>query len=84
MKKFLTLLLVLSVLIIPSCRTTRTEENKSIQLPPKPQRQKLENPETLKDYALIIVYYEGLVQQWESWGNTVEGMINGTDSQYGN
>ena len=72
------------MLIIPSCRTTRTEENKNIQLPPKPQRQKLENPETLKDYALIIVYYEGLVQQWESWGNTVEGMINGTDSQYGN
>lgn len=53
-------------------------------LPPKPQRQKLQSPEGLKDYALIIAYYEGLVQQWESWGNTVEEMINGTDNQHGN
>ena len=84
MKKFLTLLVVLSALIILSCRTTRTEENKGIVLPPKTQRQKLQSPESLKDYALIIAYYEGLVQQWESWGNTVEGMINGTDNQHGN
>ena len=49
-----------------------------------PQRQELRKPESLKDYALIIVYYESLVQEWESWGATVEDIVNGkrTDIKY--
>lgn len=59
--------------IIQSC--TSTKQKKEIVLPPKPQRQKLKAPEELKDYALIIVYYDNLVEQWELWGETVENLI---------
>lgn len=61
------------------CRTTKQKENK-IVLPPKPERQELIPPKTLKDYASIIVYYDTLVQEWESWGQTVEEIIDGSIS----
>lgn len=57
------------------CRTTKQKQNKPV-LPPKPERQKLTPPETLKDYALLIVYYDSLVQEWESWGEAVEGIVD--------
>lgn len=42
-----------------------------------PERSEIQPPETLKDYARIIVYYEYLVQDWELWGKTVEGLVDG-------
>lgn len=44
-------------------------------MPPKPQRQEQKAPEELKDYALLLVYYEYLVEQWELWGETAEKII---------
>ena len=38
----------------------------------------MKKPETFKDHASIIVYYEYLVQEWELWGKTVEDLIDGT------
>lgn len=66
-KMFLTLYLALSVLITVNCRTVPSE----IELPPKPQREKLEEPKDIKDYAVIIAYYESLVSLWENWGDYV-------------
>ena len=67
------LLLLLWTLTTLSCVSTKPQ--KKIELPPKPQRMEMEAPETLKDYAHLIVYYEFLVQEWESWGDTVSAMV---------
>lgn len=56
------------------CKTTKQDAS-TITLPPKPQRQELTRPESLKDYALILNYYEHLVQEWEQWGDTVSQMV---------
>lgn len=50
---------------------------KAIILPPKPERAELKKPETLRDCAAVIVYYEHLVQEWELWGRTAEGLVYG-------
>lgn len=74
MKKLLTLLILLSVLTITGCAS---KPEKEITLPPKPERSEIKQPETLRDYAQIIIYYEYLVQEWELWGTTVEDMVYG-------
>ena len=74
MKKFKILSMTLLLLIIASCKTTRQDAS-AVILPPKPQRQELTTPESLKDYAQIINYYEHLVQEWEQWGDTVSLMV---------
>lgn len=66
-------MLLLSLPVITSCVTTQKSD---IVLPVKPQRQELKEPETLKDYAKIIVYYDSLVQEWELWAKTVENQVN--------
>lgn len=40
-----------------------------------PQRQELKAPESVKDLADILNYYEHLVQEWEVWGDTVETIV---------
>lgn len=77
MKKLQILFLSLLILTISACKTCPKTETK-ITLPPKPERSEIKKPETLKDYAMIIVYYEYLVQDWELWGKTVEELIDGT------
>ena len=64
------------MLTMTACRTTKQEDTK-IVLPPKPQRHELPPVESVKDMANTIVYYEALVQQWELWGYTVEGLVYG-------
>ena len=44
-------------------------------LPAKPERKPQASPQTVADYARIILYYELLVQDWESWASTVENII---------
>lgn len=66
---------MLSLLLITTgCRTTKQELK--ISLPPKPQRQELTRPESLKDYAQILNYYEHLVQEWEQWSDTVTALVD--------
>ena len=59
------------MLTITGCRTTRIE----IELPPKPQREERAAPQDLKEVADLLNYYEHLVQEWESWGDTVTTIL---------
>ena len=75
MKKLATLFLLLLLPIMTGCKTTEKIIETKYILPPKPQRKELQAPQSLKDYAEIINYYEHLVQEWESWGCIVSDMI---------
>ena len=66
------LLLILSLPTITGCRTTIEVIVKPIILPPMPEREIQEIPETEEDFILMLSYYEGLVQEWESWALAVE------------
>lgn len=67
MKKIIILLIVL---ILAGCVTTEYVSVKpEYSLPPV--REQLEEPKTVEDLALIIVYYEELLSEWESWGISV-------------
>ena len=46
--------------------------NRWIELPPEPERKEIEVPRNYKEAALVINYYEHLVQEWEAWAETVE------------
>lgn len=48
------------------CRSSK------IVLPPRPQRIEQKAPETVRDYAELVLYYETLVEEWELWADTVE------------
>ena len=74
MKKFLILSAILLTLIISGCRTTKVE--KEIVLPPKPQREILEDPKDLQETAELLNYYEHKLEEWENWGERVEKLID--------
>ena len=65
---------VLLVLTTTAC-VSKPEPQKEIILPPEPQRLEQKAPETLKDLADLLNYYEHLVQEWEAWGESVTRMI---------
>lgn len=67
--------MLLSILIILGCKTTNVEEM-DIILPPKPQRRELKEAESIQDIANILNYYEHLVQEWETWGDSVETIVS--------
>ena len=67
--------MLLSILIILGCKTTNVEE-RYITLPPKPQRRELKEAESIQDIANILNYYEHLVQEWETWGDSVETIVS--------
>ena len=68
------LLTILFPLITLGCKTTKIEE--SVTLPPKPQRRELKEPESIQDIANALNYYEHLVQEWETWGDSVEKIVS--------
>ena len=68
----------LPLLLLPLLLATTgcvTAEKDGTVLPPKPERRRLEPPENIRDYAETIVYYDGLVREWELWGATVSSII---------
>lgn len=65
--------MTLLILITVSCKTLPKDEKAT--LPPKPQRKEIHAPDTVEGYALIINYYEHLVQEWELWGETATEMV---------
>ena len=67
--------MLLSILIILGCKTPNVEEM-DITLPPKPQRRELKQAESIQDIANILNYYEHLVQEWETWGDSVETIVS--------
>lgn len=65
---------ILLTLIISGCRTTKVE--KEIILPPKPQREILEDPKDLQEVAELLNYYEHKLQEYEEWADSVEKLID--------
>ena len=67
------------MLIISACKTSPEIEIINIKyiLPVFPQREEIVINEnlTIKDYVVIIIYYEYLLQEWELWGLTVEKLL---------
>lgn len=70
--KLLIFFLILSSLTIQGCKTT---EQVRPALPPRPERAYIGAVGTMKDYTLVIAYYEFLVQEWEAWADSVENII---------
>lgn len=64
----------LSALTITGCATK--PKAKTIILPPKPERVEMPEPTDLKDLAVLLNYYEHLVQEWEAWGDKAEKIIS--------
>lgn len=58
-------------LIMAGCQTTN-----KIVLPPTPERQQIEVPKNYKEAAFTINYYEHLVQQWETWAESVKKLTD--------
>lgn len=61
------------ILIIGSCRTVDSSYLKyeAEDFSAVPQRVEQKKPETIKDLADMIIYYEELVSEWESFGISV-------------
>lgn len=72
MKKLLILSILSLSLITVSCKSLPKNE---IVLPPKPKREYIGKIGGIADYALVINYYEHLVQEWELWGDEVSAII---------
>lgn len=66
------IIIFLIVLILAGCVTT---EYVYVDVKPDyadpPIRLDMEEPETVEDLANIIVYYEEILTEWESWGISV-------------
>ena len=64
------LLCTLFLIITTGCQTVKPA---APVYPPRPERHKINlEPKTEKDYALILAYYEYLVEEWEAWADCVE------------
>lgn len=58
------------VVTITACQTVEYITVKpEYSLPPV--REQLEEPETVEDLANMIIYYEEILSEWESWGISV-------------
>ena len=75
MRKLTVLFLILLTLTITGCLTTKLIYPE-YELPIEPEREILEDPETLQDLALIINYYDSLVSKWETWAISVKEIID--------
>ena len=72
LKKLWILLTVLSVTIITGCVSGKPAVK---VYPPRPERKVINLvPESEQDYAIILSYYEYLVEEWEIWADAVEGV----------
>lgn len=63
--------------LITACATLPKADD--VVLPPMPERTEQKAPETAKDWAELLGYYEFLVQEWEAWGRAVQAQIKGED-----
>ena len=67
-------MIALLLLITTGCTTSTNTVD--ITLPPKPARSEIGEVKTLSDFARVLNYYETLVEQWEAWGDSVDGILN--------
>ena len=75
MRKLWIVFLILFLLIIPGCKTIEYVYPE-YELPAEPEREIIEEPETIEDLALIINYYDSLVSEWEQWSISVKEIID--------
>lgn len=69
--KLCLLSIVLLVITTTGCVSSRPAVK---AYPPRPGRKEIKvEPESLQDYAIILSYYEFLVEEWEIWADAVEG-----------
>lgn len=73
--KFLIFFLICLSIITLGCRTTEYIYPEYI-FPDEPGREIIEDPTTIKDYQLIIIYYEFLVREWEAWAESVKNIVD--------
>lgn len=73
--KYINLFLILLIAIIVSCSTTIEYLPMEYDLPPEPERSLLEEPKDEQDLAIIILYYETLVSDWEAWAESVNEIV---------
>lgn len=71
MKLLILFLSLLTATITSGCKTTEIKP----ELPPRPEREYVGQLGTITDYALVIAYYEFLVEEWEAWADTVEEIV---------
>jgi len=71
---FLMLLVILFLLIMTACSTIEYVYPE-YELPPEPEREILQQPETIQDLGLIINYYDSLVSKWERWAASVKEIL---------
>lgn len=64
----------LFLLITSGCTTSTNTVD--ITLPPKPERSEIGEVKTLSDFARVLNYYENLVEQWEAWGDAIDGILS--------
>lgn len=68
--------MILFLGIMISCKTTQTN---NITLPPTPKRQEMNEPENSVQYVDALIYYEGLVEKWEAWGDSVLQLVGSSE-----
>lgn len=73
MKKYLILLTVLLLLLIPGCKSI--PEKKEFTLPPMPEHVEFEPVASVQDMAKVIVKQDAIIKTWEAWGEYVMGVI---------
>lgn len=67
-------MIALLLLITTGCTTSTNTVD--ITLPPKPERSEIGEVKTLSDFARVLNYYETIVEEWEAWGDSVDGILN--------
>ena len=65
------LLFILLFILLGGCLTTTEYVTVKPEYSFPPVREQLDEPETVEDLANMIVYYEEILSEWESWGISV-------------
>ena len=78
MKKYLKLLIVLLLILIPGCKSI--PEKKEFTLPPMPEHVEFKPVSSVKEMGEVIIKQDAIIKSWEAWGKNVKELLdeNGT------
>ena len=78
MKKYLKLLIVLLLILIPGCKSI--PEKREFTLPPMPEHVEFEPVSSVKKMGEVIIKQDAIIKSWEAWGKNVKELLdeNGT------
>jgi len=74
MNKIFFIFSIFIIIFFPGCKTIEYVYPE-YELPPEPEREILQQPETIQDLGLIINYYDSLVSKWERWAASVKEIL---------